>query len=454
MNRLDDKIRAAFQALEDAVPEGYFDDFASRVDARLEGEAMNQTEVSNMNGDNEHDVPPHVAAPGSEIEAKPADTWEDDEHSGLAEITELASKTKSRISRRATTQTESEEAMLLSASHSGLSAVVLPEPGKGKQKFDDADEGETKTAAAAVATSAAVEERSGIPVWVYGAVGLVAAAAVVFFFIRGGGKTDKKVAGNEPGAAKKKSETTPPAAGGTAPDQPQPKSPSAADDKDDDKVAANAAKSDDTAPAGAKETDGDTTDDASGDNADDKPADNADDNTKADNAPTKVASNTPRRRVARRTNRRPRKAAKRTAKKNRATTTKPKPKKTRTGNKKKKDQSVEELLGQFGEKDKKKVTKKKVVKKPTKKRLSRSDIKRAMGSISGRVQGCYNKHQKAGLVMISVRVTPQAKVSATATGSFAGTPTGNCVAAAVRAAHFPKFSGRPMSFPYPFRLNP
>jgi len=450
MKRLDDQIRAAFEALEESVPDGYFDEFASRVDTRLEEQAMNGTDMSDVNGDRDREMPPMTAE-----DAESKDTWEDDEHSGLAEITELASKTKSRISRRATTQSEAESAMLLSASHSGLSQVVLPEPGKGKQKFDDAEEavaksttkGKSKALASAVAAAGGeVEEtRGGMPVWVYGAVGIVAAAAVVFFFIRGGKSDSSK--DNKPALAKTDKDMANAGANANAPTPPAAapgnKSgatpPVVADDSKKDSDGTNTADPDKTDPA----ADGKPSDDATADK------DNKDDSPKVATNATAKRTKT----VARRNAPRTAKNTRARARKSPVATPKKTPKKT-TRRGKKKAESVEDLLGQFDQNKGKKKVVKKVAAKPTKKSLSRSDIRRGMGGVSSRVQGCYNAHKKSGLVMISVKITGAGKVSASPTGSFAGTPTGKCVASAVRLARFPKFSGAPMSFPYPFRLNP
>ncbi len=92
---------------------------------------------------------------------------------------------------------------------------------------------------------------------------------------------------------------------------------------------------------------------------------------------------------------------------------------------------------------------------PSKESLSRSDITKAIGRISGAVRGCYNKYKVTGLVWVRVTVSGSSGrvSSASVTGKFSGTPTGKCVARAVKRARFAKFSRSSQSFKYPFRLN-
>ncbi len=87
--------------------------------------------------------------------------------------------------------------------------------------------------------------------------------------------------------------------------------------------------------------------------------------------------------------------------------------------------------------------------------LTAGDIRSAMGSIRGAVRRCYDKFKVTGRVNVSVTVAgSNGRVkSATVSGQFSGTPTGNCVAAAVRSAKFPSFSRPSQTFTYPFLLN-
>jgi hypothetical protein len=56
------------------------------------------------------------------------------------------------------------------------------------------------------------------------------------------------------------------------------------------------------------------------------------------------------------------------------------------------------------------------------------------------------------MVMVTVVIGKSGKVSsASATGKFAGTPTGNCVEKAIKTASFPPSDG--LTTPYPFVLK-
>jgi predicted Zn finger-like uncharacterized protein len=89
-----------------------------------------------------------------------------------------------------------------------------------------------------------------------------------------------------------------------------------------------------------------------------------------------------------------------------------------------------------------------------KERLEPSDIQRGMRAVKGRVQRCYDQYKVPGLVQVSVTISPSGRVSSTrVSGKFAGTPTGSCVAGAVRGAHFDKFRGGALTITYPFVLR-
>ena len=86
--------------------------------------------------------------------------------------------------------------------------------------------------------------------------------------------------------------------------------------------------------------------------------------------------------------------------------------------------------------------------------LSQDQIKSGMGGVKGKVQGCFDKYQVAGLAKVSVTIGKSGKVSsANVTGEFAGTETGSCVATAVKSASFPRFKGKPLSISYTFLLR-
>ena len=87
--------------------------------------------------------------------------------------------------------------------------------------------------------------------------------------------------------------------------------------------------------------------------------------------------------------------------------------------------------------------------------LKPSDIQKGMAGIKGRVQNCYAQYNVPGMVNVTVTINPSGRVSsAQVTGKFAGTPTGTCVASAVKGASFPRFKGSAMSgIDYPFMLS-
>lgn len=85
--------------------------------------------------------------------------------------------------------------------------------------------------------------------------------------------------------------------------------------------------------------------------------------------------------------------------------------------------------------------------------LTQSDIVNAMKGVQPKVQACANQYKVPGTAMATISVGAGGKVSsATVTGKFAGTPTGDCVAAAAKSAKFPACQS--MTFPWPFTLSP
>src|SRR5262249_36589518 len=65
---------------------------------------------------------------------------------------------------------------------------------------------------------------------------------------------------------------------------------------------------------------------------------------------------------------------------------------------------------------------------------------------------CYNQFKGPGPAIGNVVIGQGGKVTkAEVTGKFAGTPTGECVSAAVKTASFPPSDG--FSTPYPFQLR-
>ncbi len=86
--------------------------------------------------------------------------------------------------------------------------------------------------------------------------------------------------------------------------------------------------------------------------------------------------------------------------------------------------------------------------------LKNSDIQGGLAKVKGKASACYAQYNVPGLVTISLTIGPGGRVqSASPTGKFSGTPTGECVARAVKSASFPRFKGPPMSIEYPFMLS-
>jgi hypothetical protein len=86
--------------------------------------------------------------------------------------------------------------------------------------------------------------------------------------------------------------------------------------------------------------------------------------------------------------------------------------------------------------------------------LTSKQVRDGMTLVKARVQACYDKYKVAGVVEIKVKIDRDGTIAdSDAVGKFAATETGLCVGQAVRHAAFPKFSGPPMNFTYPFRLQ-
>ncbi len=437
MKTLDDQIREAFTALDESVPEGYHETFPSRIDQMLEVQAM-APDTPEKSGDKARGE-----ATSSEVskDAKAGPT----ENTGLHDIKAMARTTKERISRRVTTQSDVEESLLVSSS-TGLKAVVLPEPGKDKPKYDTETE-------ATHAREAEEEAHRGLPLWLYGAVGVVAVAAVVFFVIRGrGGEEEEKVAALEPASAEAADtdgvDTETP---GTEEPVVARLDPSAIqDDEGGDEAEASADDSDTPEPSVtpiSPETAGGA----------------AASPTETAAAPEKPAATSDNKsdKHHRSTHSRERDHAKKeTADKKPAAKTEPKPADAPPPKEKSSSEprSLEDILdnemGPVAEPSKAGGTKAAAKKKvPTKTELSGTDIRKGMRSVLARVQACYTQYKKSGTVKVSVTVSNDGSVAeAFAVGGFKGSPTGTCVATAVKSAKFPAWDGRPKSFKYSYLL--
>jgi hypothetical protein len=83
-----------------------------------------------------------------------------------------------------------------------------------------------------------------------------------------------------------------------------------------------------------------------------------------------------------------------------------------------------------------------------------SDVKSAMNAVATEVARCFDRYGVAGSADVWVEVAGDGAVSYAETrGVFFDTPTGACVAAAVRKARFPRFRQAPMRLHYPFFLR-
>jgi len=86
--------------------------------------------------------------------------------------------------------------------------------------------------------------------------------------------------------------------------------------------------------------------------------------------------------------------------------------------------------------------------------LDKGQIVNGMQKIKSRVSSCFDQFKVPGMANVAVTIAGSGRVSSSnVTGQFAGTPTGDCVAKAVKGASFPKFKGSPQSIVYPFILR-
>lgn len=442
LTELDNDILEAFAALDATVPEDYFDDFESRVQARIEETAM--TEISDPTAANS----------------------DDDE---LRDIRALAAKTRARVSQRMSA-TKAPEEPLISSVSLALKAISLPEPGKDFKFFAVED---TPKAAAAVAND---ERDQGLPAWIYAAISAVAAAAVVFFVLRGGdtGKQGPEVAVNDQASPSAEKATLARAGfpADTNPGQGPDRKPDSKIDRGQfeqpeqpNQVGAPGAGS--PARAGAPDESGmgdmAVADGAAG--AAEKGAGTVESNSAGANDPSAARSKSAATTSGKKRDRpSAKKRKKKASKQSDAEASKPDDKPPEKKKPKKPD-TLESLLSEASgvgkNDDKKKKGKKKAAKKdatpaipPGRTKIQTSEVRKAMTGLSGKTRACYEKYQKTGLVKIKFGVAPSGKVtSASATGKFKGTDTGKCIAAAVKTVKFAPFNGRPATLSWPFLLS-
>jgi len=83
--------------------------------------------------------------------------------------------------------------------------------------------------------------------------------------------------------------------------------------------------------------------------------------------------------------------------------------------------------------------------------MSKSALVAGMNAVRAKIAECYDRHLSPGLAMVNVEISYGRVTSATVTGKFAGTPTGDCVERAVKTATFPV--AQELRTPYPFQLK-
>ena len=425
MTRLDRELREAFSVLETTTEAGYFDNFPNRLQKTLETCEMGTPETIQNDVDGFRPLPP-VADNRGQTSAPAAAVAE--ENSGLHDIKALAESAKRRISRRRNTQSQVEQS-LLNSSTTGLAAVVLPQT-DATPTYEDKP---AATVSAVVADAADSEERAGLPVWIYGAIAIVAIGAVAFYVLRGGSNEPDIVATQASSPAVDRVVAPQPSTPQVKAPAPATKDPASGSDV----VAGSASANEPKDPSLVSDKPQDTRADkrASADKAADRPR-------------KKRRAERERRDTERRAVVKADKAAASGAEPAASVVAKPD-----------KQRSLNELLAEATGKplDTNKTGAKNTAAKPkapTKTKLTRSEINAGMRSVLGRVHGCFAKFKVPGTVMVRISIQPSGAVSASTTGKFKGTPTGRCVSSAARKARFPAYQGRPTSFTYPFLLSP
>ena len=507
----DRDIKEAFAALDRTVPDGYWDDFSSRVLARLdrgEADAMERdlAEGSGVAGSGEDaaalalaaaaPTPRGSGAAGEAGEARDGAAGDDDkpeEHSGLHEIQALASTTRRHLSRRQSSESDADESLLLSSSSGALRAVALPDPSK---TGDSGLRPATLSAAAAASpppstfASERRETRSAAPFWIVGGVATLAAAAAVAVFVfgigtrarDGDGANSQTVAradvapatgaahlGGSPPAA-----TSMPAAAAAAP------SPSPVAQALDEGLKGAADQAGATAPghfarppegsaqtaaaAGPASASHDAVI-AAGDEKSSAETQSAGEHTarghhRGSAAPGDHGQPAS---TADAHDRSDRPAGTTHAHSSAGTATSTggaiggKDKAPAGGagaSAGEEGEDLDKVLDRVtGKVDEPAAPQKKKPAAPAKKELDRRDVAQAMAGVKGAVQRCHALEGYEGTVSVHFVVAATGKVSKAAAVAGNTGRTGSCVAAAVKLAHFPVFDGPPMSFTYPFLLS-
>ncbi len=405
---LDNLIRGAMKTLDGEVPSGYFEALPQRTLARLEDDQSMQTTSSERE-------------PSTGVPPKPTDD------SGLHDIRSLADTQKRRLA-RTSSQPAIDDDVLASTSASWRS-IALPEPAKmislpelaelpakkiviAKEKAAKAARAAEPVAAAAVVAPVAAPNKRTRTIALAG-IGLAAAAgAVIFVAVQGGGSREvaqqadvdrAAPAGKVAAVAAAAQPAPPPAVVAAAPpvEQAPPPPPETA------AVTPEPAPPP-VAPSVGKHAPGKVVSPKTGGAA-----------TKFDIKPS--AGEKPAAPVG-------------------------KGGKAKDGNG---DPSFDDLLKEAGVNEN---SKKPAAPKLEKKSLSGGDFKQGMSSVAARAQACYAGTQ--GTATVKLTISPSGHVDkVTVGGAFAGTPVGNCVAAAVQGASFPAWDGAPQSFNYSYLLS-
>ncbi|MCE9579482.1 MAG: hypothetical protein K8W52_40545 [Deltaproteobacteria bacterium] len=418
-------------ALDGTTPAHTFDELAGKVLARTE---------EPMEAD--------VSTPDATAGGPPPRT----EDSGLHDIKALARTTRQRVSKRITSQHDIDDSWLES-SHSGLRVVALPEPARLVSLPSVEEVMSTSTAPAvvraahAVANDQGAQKRKGVPVWAIGGVAAAAAAALAFVVIGGGSKkTESAAAGSgsamaqDPTALRGAANGSPRAdvaaipataaptaavASGSAAGSGSAADPTGAGSAVAVAAAGSAAEAAPPPPSGTGAIA--HTDTARGGGS-------GDDHHAVKGAPhdgTKPPADKP------------------------ITATKPDKGAGGAapgGGAKSLDQLIDDAAGGpttggGGSKAPEKAV-------LDKKELTSNDIRKGMGSATSTAKACFDQFGVAGTVGVRAVVAPSGQVTkVVATGSFAGTPTGSCVAAAVQGVSFPPWDGAPMTINYSYLLS-
>jgi hypothetical protein len=465
MDPIDERLKQAMKALDNQVPDRYFEQLPERTLGRLE--ELMQSDVDRPGGSAAGTSQTSVPSVSAST-AKP----ERQEDSGLHDIRALAQTTKQRMSqRRIPTQAPPVDDAVLNSSSASLRMIAVPDPDKLVPVEPIAMGNGTGSAAAtresapllaasttrpAIATAAPapapitpIKAKSKAPI-VVGSLVVAAAAGVVGYMAlnKKNAASDKApLTAAAPGGMPSSERDTPTATQTvSAPTVTPIESGTAGSDTGaigtasaaaaantaliaagDDKESAEAAKASDKA------------DDAAKDPArKERDADRTKNGDRGNAAPTGSGAK-----------------GKDEEKKDKGTTNvvaPPPVDEKKEGPADKQEQSLDDLLRSSGVDPN--AEKKKEGPKLDKKSLDATDIRSAMSALTGKAKGCYEKFGVSGSVGVKLTVAPSGEVKkAVATGASAGTPTGDCVADVAGSAKFPPWDGNQQTVTYSYFLS-